>query len=77
MISLKVHVVGQTADVVVALDDGASPPSAGLDDVGVDGALGQKVDAADLLGLFLKDADELLADDLALLLRLGDARQLA
>ena len=34
------------------------------------------VDSADLLRLFLEDADEFLADDLALLLRLRDALEL-
>ena len=36
----------------------------------------QEFDAVQLAGLFLEDADELRADDLALLLRVGDARQL-
>ena len=35
----------------------------------------KEVYLADLLGLFLKHADELFADDLALALRLGDALQ--
>ena len=71
----EVHVVGEAAHVVVALDDGGVA-EAGLDDVGVDGALGQEVHLADLLGFLLKDPDELLADDLALVLRLRDAGQL-
>ena len=53
---------------MVALDDG-SGTGAGLDDVGVDGALGQKVHGADLPGLLLEDPDELRADDLPLALR--------
>ena len=52
----------------------ASP--ARLDHIRVDGALRQEVHSADLLGLLLKDADELLADDLALALGLGDPGQL-
>ena len=55
---------------MVALDYGGVA-GAGLDHVRVDGALHQIVHPADLLGLFLKDADELLTDDLALALRLG------
>ena len=39
-------------------------------------ALGEKVDAVELSGLLLEDADELRADDLALLLRLTDAGEL-
>ena len=54
----------------------AASAGAGLDHVGVDGALGQEVHGADLLGLLLEDPDELLADDLALVLRLGHAGQL-
>ena len=73
---LEVHGVGQTADVVVALDDGGLTAQTALDDIGVDGALCEEIDLADLLCLFLKDADELLADDLALALRLGDTGQL-
>jgi len=52
-----------------------------LDDVGVQRALHEKVHAfpgpGDLLGLFLEHGDELAADELALLLGLGDARELA
>ena len=73
---LEVHVVGQAAHVVVALDDGGVA-GARLDHVGVDGALGQEVHGADLLGLLLKDPDELLADDLPLALGLRDTGQLA
>ena len=61
---------------MVALDDGGVA-GAGLDHVGIDGALSQEVHGANILGLLLKDADELLADDLALLLGLGDTGQLA
>ncbi len=60
---------------MVALDHGGVA-GAGLDHVGVDGALHQIVHPADLLGLLLKDADELLADDFALALRLADAGEL-
>ena len=60
---------------MVALDDGGVA-QARLDDVRIDGALGQEVHLADLPGFLLKDPDELLADDLARALRLRDAGQL-
>ena len=41
-----------------------------------DRALGQEGDAVQLAGLFGKDVDEFAADDVSLLLRVGDARQL-
>ena len=59
---------------MVALDDG-SDIRAGFNHVGIDRTLSQIVHGADLLALFLKDADELLADDLALRLRIGDVLQ--
>ena len=60
---------------MVALDD-RRIAGAGLDDIGVDGALRQEIHLADLLRFLLKDADEFFADDLALSLRLGHAGQL-
>ena len=51
-----------------------------LDDVGIERALGQEVDRAALRqrrGLLLEDPDELVADDLALLLRVLDPGQAA
>ena len=71
---LEIHKVRQAADVVVALDDGGDI-RAGFDHVGIDRTLSQIVDRADLLALFLKDADELLTDDLALRLRVRDVLQ--
>ena len=62
---------------MVALDDHALAAQTGLHHVGIDGALRQKVHGADLLGFLLKDADEFLADDLPLPLRIGHAHQLA
>ena len=41
---LELQVVGQAADVVVALDVGRAGAAAGLDDVGVQRALDQEVD---------------------------------
>ena len=49
---------------------------AGLDDVGIDRALAEELDASELLGLLLEHADELAADALALQLRIGDALRL-
>ena len=72
---LEVDIVGKTADIVVALDD-CGIAKAGFDDVGVDRALSEKVDRADLLRLFLEHADELFADNLALALGIGDASEL-
>ena len=60
---------------MVALDDGGISGSR-LDHVWVDGALDQVIHPADLLGLLLKDPDELLADDLPLVLRLRYPGQL-
>ena len=79
---LELEVVGQAADVVVGLDVGGAGAAAGLDDVGVERALHQERDlvavgAADRVGEDLglgglEDPDELPADDLALLLGVGD-----
>ena len=65
--------VGQPADVVVRLDEARRRRrrAAGLDDVRVERPLDEERDVAELPGLLLEDADELLADDLPLLLRIG------
>ena len=72
---LHPHVRRQAADVVVRLDErgDAVLASARLDDVGVERSLDEEADVAEVARLLLEDADELLADDLALLLRIGDA----
>ena len=49
---------------------------AGLENVGIDGALSQEADAVELGGFLGKDLDEDPADDLALLLRVGNPCQL-
>ena len=72
---LEVDIVGKTADIVVALDDRGAA-EAGLDHVGIDRALREEIDRADLFRLFLEHANELLANDLALALRLGHAGEL-
>src|SRR4029079_252055 len=73
---LHPHVGREAADVVVRLDLRRDPHlTAGLDHVGVEGSLDQEPDVAELPRLFLEDADELLADDRALLLGLRDSRE--
>jgi hypothetical protein len=76
---LQLHEVGQSADIVVALDRrrGAAAGRDALDHVGIERALGQEVGAVDLLGFAVEHVDELAADDLALGLRITDARQSA
>ena len=71
---LERQLLRQAADVVVRLDlRRRAVARRALDDVGVGRALRDEVDLADLVGLRLEDADERLADDAALLLRVGDA----
>ena len=77
---LELQVVRQAADVVVALDVRRAGAAAGLDHVGVERALHEELDrvplgvggADDVARRLLEDADELAADDLALLLGVGD-----
>ena len=74
---LEVHLLGQAADVVVALDGRRRPLERdALDHVRVQRALREELARSSIcLGLFLEDLDELAADDLALLLGVGDARE--
>jgi hypothetical protein len=74
---LEVERLRQAADVVVALDGVRLAGSwhRPIRSRRVDGALGQPLGVGQLLGLGLEDLDELAADDLALLLRVGDALQ--
>ena len=71
---LEVHLLGQAADVVVALDDLARDVET-LDAVGIDRALSEPLRTRLLLGLGIEDLDEVAADDLALLLGVGDASE--
>ena len=48
-----------------------------FDDVRVNGPLSQEINPLQLSGFFLEYADELAADDLALLFRVGNALQLS
>ena len=66
----ELQVVGQAAHVVVGLH------AVALEDVGVDGALGEEFDAFLLAGFFLKHADEFGTDDFALLFGLFHAGEL-
>ncbi len=71
---LHAHVCGQPTHVVMRLDLGGDTDlAARLDHVRVQRPLDEEADVAELAGLFLEDADELLADDLPLLLRVGHA----
>ena len=76
---LQVHPRRQAADIVVRLDRdaGAAGGADQLDDVGVERALREEFDAADLLRLGVEHVDKGGADDLALLLGVGDAGELA
>ena len=79
---LHVHLFGQAAHVVMALDDGArSLVGNGFDDVGVQRALSEELHVVpgglDGLGFLVEDVDEGVADDLALLLRIVHAGQQA
>ena len=59
---------------MVALDDRPRDAER-LNDVGVDGALTEPLDVLELVRLLIEDLDEAAADDLALLLGVGDALQ--
>ena len=65
--------LGETAHVVMALYVGAADRAA-LDDVGIDGALREEAPFISC-ALLLEHSHELLADDLALLFGLRDARE--
>src|ERR1035437_6304979 len=77
---LEAEVLRQAADVVVGLDLGGRlffDGSGRFDDIGVERALGQESDLAELSRLLLEDADELVADNVPLLLGVDDAFELA
>ena len=63
--------IRQAAHIVVALDDGTRPLGRrGLDDVGVQRALGQEIHMRNLFGFLIENLNEGMADDLTLLLRI-------
>ena len=78
---LELEILGQAADVVVALDlDGN--PLAGfgidvgarrLDHIGIEGALGQEIKGSEALAFFLKYPNKFGADDFTFLLGIGNA----
>ena len=59
---------------MMALDDG-SVAAAALHHIGIDRSLCQHIDFPEFFRFGFKNADEFLADDSPLFLRLGDARQ--
>ena len=71
---LELHLLGEPADVVMALDVGRGARAA-LDHVRIEGALDEEPCVSVLARDLLEDADELLADRAALLLGVGDARR--
>ena len=82
---LELEILGQAADVVVALDlDGN--PLAGfgidvgarrLDHIGIEGALGQEIKGTEALTFFLKYPNKFGADNLTFLLGIRNSSQLA
>src|ERR1019366_10378898 len=80
----ELHLRGQSADVVMRFDNlRRAAYGARFDDVGIERPLYQPLDAASIFFVFLKyaarflveDGNELFADDLPLLLRIGYARE--
>src|SRR5687768_14093039 len=69
---LQPHILGQAADVVVRLDVGGSLRSA-FDNVRIQRSLSEELRSRNGLRVLFEDPDELLADDLALSLRIGHA----
>ena len=72
---LKVHMVGQTADIMMRLNDRRLPETA-LNHVRIDRSLYEEVYRADFMRRFFKHADKFRADDLALLLGLRNTFEL-
>ena len=72
---LKIHRVGQTAHVVVALNH-RRMPLARFNHVGVYRALCEEIHLTDFIGFFLKHTDKFFADDFALFFGFRHARQL-
>ena len=68
---LQVHLFGQAADIVMALDDLACDVE-GFDAVGVDGALSQPARVCNFLCFGIEDFHEVATDNLALLLGFCD-----
>ena len=73
---LQVHLLGQSTHVVVALDD-LTRDVERLDAVGINGALSEPTGIGNLTSLSIEHLDEVAADNLTLLLRVGNACQVA
>src|ERR1700730_16061147 len=75
---LQFHAGRQAADIVMRFDRNRGTPEWAhrLDYIGVEGALRQELDIADLVRLFVEDVDKGGADRLALLFGVGDAGEL-
>ena len=73
---LQLHLLRQAAHVVMTLDHRARDGER-LDDVRIDRALTEPAYVVQLVRLLVEDVDEAPADDLTLLLGVGDAGQLA
>ena len=80
---LELEVLGQAAHVVVALDLHGHPftrlgidvGASALDHIRIERALGQVIEGAKALALFFEDPNEFGANQLALFLGVGDARE--
>ena len=73
---LKAELLWQAADIMMRLD-GLRRVGPGFDNVGVERTLGQVFGILHLLGFFVKDFHEFLANDLPLLFWIRNALQLA
>ena len=73
---LKVHLLWQSAHVVVALNHLARDVER-LDAIGIDGALGQPLGVGNLLSLGIEDLHEVAAYDFAFLFGVGNAGQVS
>src|SRR5205085_11186619 len=75
---LQFHAGRQAADIVMRLDrdGGAAARAYRLDHIGVERALREELDIADLVRLFVEDVDEGGADRFALFFGVGDAGEL-
>lgn len=60
---LEIHIIRETADVVVGLDHCGFSAKSGLYHIRVDGSLCQEIHGSDLLCLFLEDTDKFLSDN--------------
>ena len=68
------HLLGQSAHVMMALDDFSSNVQT-FDAVGIDGALGKPTGIGNLLRLGIEHLNKVASDDLTLLFRIGHTSQ--